>query len=71
MSIVSIVSTPTAPQPRHLVTGKATRFQPLSLVRVSPGVPKRTHLEPQVDNCQPLTESQPMSAEEFLAELRF
>jgi hypothetical protein len=28
-------------------------------------VPKRTHLEPPAD------ESQPMSAEEFLAELRF
>jgi hypothetical protein len=34
-------------------------------VRVPPGVPKRTHLEPLAD------ESQPTSAEEFLAELRF
>jgi hypothetical protein len=40
-------------------------------VRVPPGVPKKTHLEPQVDERQPLTESQPKSAEEFLAELRF
>jgi hypothetical protein len=34
-------------------------------VRVPPGVPKKTHLEPAADN------SQPKSAEEFLAELRF
>jgi hypothetical protein len=40
-------------------------------VRVPPGVLKKTHLEPRVDKCQPVTESQPMSAEEFLAELRF
>ena len=51
--------------PSIRLTGKSGSKQVLF------GVPNRTHLEPQVGVCQPLTESQPMSAEEFLAELRF